>query len=237
MQPQFARNPTDALQCYADFLDHGHVDRDNPDTAQSVHDMPVYFIATAMGQTLATISCSFPIESDVELTHPEGFLVFERPTLLVNEQNAQWGCSAILWYQSASGTRLSTTIIRPLWWEPPHFYKFSEHDPNECRKWIGALDAFLRRKLAFIAPTRIGKHVARRLKLDRSASECRVIILRQREYKPPLTSRKVDWNWRWLVCGHWRVLPSGPIWITAHMKGPESKPLKPPTSRIFAVMR
>lgn len=46
------------------------------------------------------------------------------------------------------------------------------------------------------------------------------------------SSMKVDWSCRWMVRGHWRAqfYPSSnchrPLWITPHVKGPATKPLK-----------
>lgn len=52
------------------------------------------------------------------------------------------------------------------------------------------------------------------------------------------------WTCRWLVRGHWRQQACGreraerrPRWILPYVKGPADKPLKPPSTRIFAVVR
>jgi len=45
MAPQFARNPTDAMQCYAEFLDVAHLNRSDP-----VHDLE---LSMACAWTLA----------------------------------------------------------------------------------------------------------------------------------------------------------------------------------------
>jgi len=53
----------------------------------------------------------------------------------------------------------------------------------------------------------------------------------------------VEWSCRWIVRGHWRqqfYRSTGeykPIFILPHIKGPESKPLRTPAERVFAVVR
>jgi hypothetical protein len=55
--------------------------------------------------------------------------------------------------------------------------------------------------------------------------------------------RQVEWSHRWLVSAHWRrqYYPSTdehrPILISAYVKGPPEKPLKPPRAKVFAVVR
>jgi len=228
MTPQFARNPTDAMQCYAEFLNYTKLDRSDPFVAQTCLDMPVYFISGPMGQTLATISRSFPLTADSLREWDCGFLVFERPTLAVAQDGADYSPSGVIWW---------STGAKPFWWDSPRFYRF-DTDLDETGKWVGALMALLRQKLALITRPRIGKHVLKRLQLPHRVPECRVVTLRQRERRgQPLMSSPVDWSCRWMVRGHWRVLETGPTWITAHVKGPESKPLKPPSDRVFAVVR
>lgn len=53
----------------------------------------------------------------------------------------------------------------------------------------------------------------------------------------------IEWSCQWIVRGHWRqqFYPSTgehrPKWILPHVKGPEDRPLKSPTTTIFAVTR
>lgn len=75
-------------------------------------------------------------------------------------------------------------------------------------------------------------------------SDVRVITLRRPVSKPAESSRDVDWQWRWIVNGHWRQQAMGPnrqdretIWILPYMKGPGDKPLKPPAQTVFSVQR
>ena len=53
----------------------------------------------------------------------------------------------------------------------------------------------------------------------------------------------VDWQWRWSVAGHWRDqwYPADgvhrPKFIESYVKGPDDKPLKPASSKIFVAER
>lgn len=90
------------------------------------------------------------------------------------------------------------------------------------------------------APCKLRRR-AKRLNLPASIS---VISLRKREYvrEGQSSHSDVDWQYRWVVSGHWRnqFYPSlqchKPIWIDPFMKGPDDKPLKE-SSRLFAVIR
>lgn len=74
-----------------------------------------------------------------------------------------------------------------------------------------------------------------------------VNVVRLRKVKSPskpTDGEPVDWSCRWIVEGHWRNQAYGPgrterrtVFIEAYVKGPEDKPLKPPTPKIFAVVR
>ena len=74
---------------------------------------------------------------------------------------------------------------------------------------------------------------------------CRVIALRrnQRLDRHEGEPSEVDWQWRWVVSGHWRMQwhPSTrqhiPTWIMPYIKGPDGKPLKPAGERVFQVVR
>lgn len=73
----------------------------------------------------------------------------------------------------------------------------------------------------------------------------RVVTLRRLEEARPKnpTPAEVDWQWQWHVRGHWRnqFHPSDgshkPVFIEAYIKGPEDKPLKPDSHKLFAARR
>lgn len=54
---------------------------------------------------------------------------------------------------------------------------------------------------------------------------------------------EVDWDHRWIVRGHWRnqfyraSKTHRPKWITPYIKGPEEKPLRPPSKIVYDVSR
>lgn len=54
----------------------------------------------------------------------------------------------------------------------------------------------------------------------------------------------IDWQFRWLVDGHWRDQRVGPgraevrkTWVNGYVKGPEDKPMKPASAHLMAVVR
>lgn len=70
-----------------------------------------------------------------------------------------------------------------------------------------------------------------------------VVTLRRLDYSHiDHEPRAIDWSCRWLVREHWRTLDRGldterTVLIPMYMKGPEDKPIKPPSQRVFAVVR
>lgn len=91
-------------------------------------------------------------------------------------------------------------------------------------------------------PNHTARHQARRYVL--AAPDIQVVTLRRKEHSHDSTNTKeVEWTCQWVVSGHWRqqYYPSTgerrPLWITPYIKGPENKPLKPPSPKIFAVTR
>lgn len=109
-------------------------------------------------------------------------------------------------------------------------------------------------KLAFLQSTLISRSAApaqrsarRRWEkaLNIPSPDIRTVTLRRhRVLSERLGDNPVDWAYRWMVRGHWRRQAHGkgrqerrPIWIAPHVKGPEDKPLKPPSEIVFAVTR
>lgn len=80
---------------------------------------------------------------------------------------------------------------------------------------------------------------------DADYSNLRVITLRRRQAMdaPEGEGNHIDYRWRFVVSGHWRMqwYPSLqqhiPVWIMPYVKGPDDKPLKPPSERVFQVVR
>lgn len=77
------------------------------------------------------------------------------------------------------------------------------------------------------------------------ANAIHVIRLRRIEHRSHNgEATHVEWSCRWIVSGHWRRQPCGLargdrrlLWVHSHIKGPESKPMKAPAARVFAVIR
>jgi hypothetical protein len=70
-----------------------------------------------------------------------------------------------------------------------------------------------------------------------------VVRLRRVEYvRPNAEAGHVDWACRWMVRQHWRTYARGTseertVLIHTYLKGPEGKPLKVPSARVFDVSR
>ncbi len=80
------------------------------------------------------------------------------------------------------------------------------------------------------------------------AAEVQVIELRRRERRHHEHADEGDreppeWHVQWLVAGHWRrhwyprAKAHKPRYIAPYVKGPQDKPLKPPSSQLFVVKR
>lgn len=70
----------------------------------------------------------------------------------------------------------------------------------------------------------------------------RVVTLRRLEQERPRnpTPADVDWQWQWEVRGHWRRHPTDAtkqVYVETYIKGPEDKPLKPGSHKLFAARR
>lgn len=74
----------------------------------------------------------------------------------------------------------------------------------------------------------------------------RVVELRERAATtgPAAAHAPVAWSCRWIVTGHWRQQACGPArrerrprWILPYLKGPGDRPLRPPGTKLFAVIR
>lgn len=76
-------------------------------------------------------------------------------------------------------------------------------------------------------------------------SSVNVVVLRRSDTSRdnPEHQSHIEYSCQWLVRGHWRkqYYPSSgehrPLWIEPHIKGPEDKPLKPPTETVYSVSR
>lgn len=110
-----------------------------------------------------------------------------------------------------------------------------------------AAASFLRQEIVALQPERMSRPLRREYqKVNMPEPVIRTVLLRRRAVnhrKTDTESDAVEWNYRWLVRGHWRQqwYPSAgerrPIYIAPHVKGPENKELKAPDTIIFSVAR
>lgn len=114
-------------------------------------------------------------------------------------------------------------------------------------KYMAACVLFAKQRVATTKSCFIPRGVARRnRRFSGDETEFQVVSLRRPENSPPpdRPGLPVDWQWQWMVRGHWRNQVCGegrterhPTWITPYIKGPDDKPFKPPSDRIFDVRR
>jgi len=105
--------------------------------------------------------------------------------------------------------------------------------------------ALLEQELLVAVPARPSRAWRRRADAACRTALVRVVTLRRQHVARDGGDRtgEVEWSCRWIVRGHWRdqwyprLACHQPVWIMEHEKGPEDMPLKPPTARLFAVVR
>lgn len=118
----------------------------------------------------------------------------------------------------------------------------------EQMRYIAACMVFMNQRILVQHRERPDRSTRRRL--ERAGwehdPEVKVITLRRASSasdRPDAGHEPVDWSCRWVVSGHWRqqFYPSTgehrPVFVLPYVKGPESKPLKAPAERVFAVVR
>lgn len=131
--------------------------------------------------------------------------------------------------------------------------KFKEIDAisrkacTEATRFFAAACAWLSQRIVCTSSGHVERHRRKQLLREHNAivSDVKVIQLRRRESRTHIlseTSERVDWNYRWIVNGHWRNQPYANgehklIYILPYVKGPEDKPLKVPSQTVYAVHR
>lgn len=114
-------------------------------------------------------------------------------------------------------------------------------------RWVYAAMHLMAQRLACTVEHRaspMARDSARRKKLTITPS-LRVVTLRRMEADRPKNGEHQarEWQWQWLVGGHWRLQPYKTIgdyrwiFIESYVKGPQDKPLKPPTHTLFKAQR
>lgn len=121
-------------------------------------------------------------------------------------------------------------------------------DMRHEMRWVYAALYMMAQRIAHHSIEMTDRHTRRRNERARTPVTpfVKIVSLRRMEEDRPKTgdeANKVDWQWQWTVGGHWRLQPYKTlgdykwIWIDTYLKGPEDKPLKPVTHKIFTAVR
>ena len=119
--------------------------------------------------------------------------------------------------------------------------------PLHEMRWLFAALFLMNQRLAATIPQQADRATRRRAERAGQTAPpvIRVVTLRrfQQDREAARVASDVDWQWRWTVRGHWRqqfYASDGshrPIFIEAFVKGPEDKPMKPDTLKLFVAKR
>ena len=141
---------------------------------------------------------------------------------------------------------------------PVPTYKFPEQKGFQremwtLTQWVLTINTWLQQKILGVSQFRADRGYRRRVETKRDISllphdTIQCIQMRRQElvgYDPASGQggTDVDWQFQWIVSGHWRnqYLPSSGghrlTWISPYLKGPDDKPLKPPTPTVYTARR
>jgi hypothetical protein len=122
----------------------------------------------------------------------------------------------------------------------------TEHRLHEMR-WLFAALHLMSQRLAITVDEKVDRATRRRAeKAGRVIPPViRIVTLRRlkQDQQAEKAETKVDWQWRWIVRGFWRMqwYPSENrhkrIFVESFLKGPDDKPLKPDTIKLFVAKR
>jgi hypothetical protein len=116
-------------------------------------------------------------------------------------------------------------------------------------KYFCALLNLMHDRIFRSVPTRVHYDRSARRRLEKAnlvpIPEIKVVTLRRYLYRDKQTGvvKLIEWDHQWPVRGHWRQqwYPSEqayrPKFVMPYIKGPQDKPFKDPTGRLFAVVR
>ena len=112
---------------------------------------------------------------------------------------------------------------------------------------VSAMHEFLKLKLVVTDQVKLDRAERRRLKkANKPEPDLKIIRLRKTDRTESCANigeGSYEWQYRWIVHGHWRKqwYPSmedhAPKYISEYLKGPDGKPLMPPKRTIFIVNR
>lgn len=112
-------------------------------------------------------------------------------------------------------------------------------------RYVYAAMYLMAQRLTHIGQHRVSpmaRNMAQRKRLP-LPSFLKVVSLRRMQEERPKNVSERDWQWQWMVRGHWRLQPYSTLgdykwkYIEAFMKGPEDKPIKPPSHTIFVARK
>lgn len=115
-------------------------------------------------------------------------------------------------------------------------------------RWWASFLLWIDQRIVSVESAPVERHARRRLDREVGADfnrSLKVVLLRRKvgAKDHPDSEPHLEWSCQWVVSGHWRnqYYPKRerhePKWILPYVKGPEDKPLKPPSERVFAVVR
>lgn len=115
-------------------------------------------------------------------------------------------------------------------------------------RWAYAAFYLMAQRLSIQVQHRIDRNTRRRNEREqiKMPEFFKVVSLRRMEEarpKPKDNGEPIDWQWQWDVVGHWRnqYYPGEgihkPKWIESYIKGPEDRPMKPPSAKLFVARR
>ena len=129
----------------------------------------------------------------------------------------------------------------------PSSYTDADYDKLHEVRWLFTALHLMAQKLAHTTTEKtswMARQAANRKKLALATEICVVTLRRARQpqTQSSFQPHEVDWQWQWMVDGHWRKQPYADgsikiICIQPYIKGPEDKPLKPPTGKMFVARR
>lgn len=118
---------------------------------------------------------------------------------------------------------------------------------TKCTRWVYAAMYLMSQRLATRVRHSTDRSTRRRAEREKQLAPpfIDVITLRRKQEAREAANvhGDIDWQWQWVVRGHWREqwYPKEgihkPVFIESYIKGPEDKPVKPPTTKLFAAIR
>jgi hypothetical protein len=176
------------------------------------------------------------------------FLCFQDFSDFADERQKGFGCWSYFMLQPGHtlGSRIELFESKQVHGRYVPLADRRTHPLHEMR-WIFAALYLMAQRLATTVRHETDRATRRRAERQQQQAPpfIRVVTLRRLEEARPKnpTPAEVDWQWQWEVRGHWRnqFFPSEnahrPVYIEAYVKGPEDKPLKPGSHKLFAAKR